>query len=108
MFSFHAGFICSFSLLEDTSSSSSSSIGQLQRVLMALLKESSTRHIPLLIQLASLDSLLEICPVDNPSSAPVVAAVRMWLGKQMQHPWGPVLRQELEHKLALKTSEMAE
>ena len=79
---------------------SCSSIGQLQRVLTAILKESSTKAIPLPVQLAALDSLLEICPLhNNPSSGQIVGVVRVWLQAQMLHPWGRVLTNEFEHKL---------
>jgi hypothetical protein len=69
---------------------------------MALLKELSDQPIPLSIQLAALDSLLEVCPMDDPSSAaPIVGVARVWLNAQMKHPWGHVLSRELKSKYPL-------
>ena len=68
---------------------------------MAVLKESCTKSIILPIQLAALDSLMEMCPVGNPSSdtASVVGVIGEWLKVQMQHPWGHVLDEQLKQKL---------
>lgn len=94
------GFICRVGPHDDPAPSS---IGQLQRVLVAVLKESCThtKSIILPIQLAALDSLMEMCPVGSPSdsTASVVGVVKEWLKVQMQHPWGHVLNEQLEQKL---------
>lgn len=89
------GFISPCGNQEDPSSSS---LGQLQRVLTALLKESDSKKFSLPVQLAAVDSLLEMCPMSHPSSQLVVGVVKAWLDKQMCHPWGCVLYNEFNHR----------
>lgn len=86
---FPVGFISQQGLSHDTESSS---VGQLQRVLMALLNKSDMVSFP--VQLAAVDSLLELCPPSHPRTLEVVGVVRAWLKQQSGKPHGNVLCQE--------------
>ena len=90
------GFISSWGIQEDPTSSS---LEQLQRVLIALVKESAAKKVSFLIQLAAVDSLLEMCPINNRSYIQVIDVVKEWLRTQMSHPHGHVLGREFDHRL---------
>ena len=99
-----AGFISKLGLEQ---SPPSPSISQLQGLLSAVLKEATTRHITLPIQLAALDSLLEASPLDRPSSEPMLGVVRAWLQAQRHHPWGQVLSTDIENRLRVASADAA-
>lgn len=75
-----------------------SSVGQLQRVLCGFLKELNlgASIITLPIQIAAMDSLLEMYPVKKPSSKQVVDVIKGWLRTQLPHTWGRSLNDEFE------------
>lgn len=104
----------------------SSSVMQLQRVLIALLRQKNstkegrcrwvilddvvslltdppshthTHTVSLSIQLAAADSLLELCPPHHPAAKEAVAAINTWLKAHCRHPAGMVLAQEFNSRL---------
>ena len=94
MFLLSSGFISQQGLSHDLSSSS---LGQLQRVLVALLNKSDQISFP--IQLAAVDSLLELCPQGHPRSQELVGVVRAWLKKQAGKPHERFLFQEFSPRV---------
>ena len=97
-FSSFAGFISQQGLTHDPASSS---VGQLQRVFIALLNKSDKISFP--VQLAAVDSLLELCPPANPRTQELVGVVKAWLKRQSGKPHGAVLCNELGPRLQALT-----
>ena len=93
-----AGFIAQQGLSRDVESSS---VGQLQRVLVALLNKSDQVSFP--IQLAAVDSLLDLCPPSHPLRQELLGVVRAWLKQQCEKPHGIYLVQEFSPRLQLVT-----
>ena len=92
------GFISQQGLTHDPASSS---VGQLQRVFIALLNKSDKISFP--VQLAAVDSLLELCPPANPRTQELVGVVKAWLKCQSGKPHGPVLCNEFGPRLQALT-----
>ena len=93
-----AGFISQQGLSQDVESSS---VGQLQRVLVALLNKSDQISFP--IQLAAVDSLLDLCPPSHPLRQELLSVVRVWLKQQCGKPHGKSLVQEFSPRLQVAT-----
>ena len=90
------GFVSLAGLKEDPHSSS---ISQLQRVLTALLsKATQTKDKFPALQLAAVDSLLELCPPGHSRASETVTAVRVWLNG-LTKPAVTYLAAELNDKL---------
>lgn len=77
----------------------SSSVTQLQRVLIALLTKATPEGFSPL-QLAAIDSLFELCPPMHPRAADVVGVVRVWLNGLREHPAKSFLTKELNERLS--------
>lgn len=92
------GFIAQPGLSQDVESSS---IGQLQRVLVALLNKSDQVSFP--IQLAAVDSLLDLSPPNHPRRQELLGVVRAWLKQQCGKPHGIFLVQEFSPRLQVIT-----
>ena len=60
---------------------------------MALLNKSDQVSFP--VQLAAIDSLLELCPPSHARTPELVGVVKAWLKQQSGKPHGSVLFQEL-------------
>ena len=93
------GFISQQGLTHDPVSSS---VGQLQRVFIALLNKSDKISFP--VQLAAVDSLLELCPPANPRMQELVGVIKAWLKRQSGKPHGAVLCNEFGPRLQALTT----
>ena len=93
------GFISQQGLTHDPVSSS---VGQLQRVFVTLLNKSDKISFP--VQLAAVDSLLELCPPANPRTQELVGVIKAWLKRQSGKPHGAVLCNEFGPRLQALTT----
>ena len=66
---------------------------------MALLSKTKTAHTSFsALQLAAVDSLIELCPPAHPRAADVVGVVNMWL-RSLCKPAGQYLNKEFSERL---------
>ncbi len=79
----------------------SSSVTQLQRVLIALLSKTTDKEFSPL-QLAAVDSLLELCPPTHPRAGEIVGVVRVWLKGLSTHPANNLTKELNERLLAYR------
>lgn len=80
----------------------STSTDQLRRVMLALLNEApSSSRITLPMQLATIDSLMEMTPPKDASRLQIVGVVKAWLRNQESCQWFYPLQTELHQRFKL-------